>query len=77
MAKNNQKEKVKGAEKTCPACGTKFLCLHNQDCWCMDYSLSAETLAFLRKNYDDCLCPPCLSKHGLPVNDPSGSQSRN
>jgi len=64
-------------EKTCPECGTRFLCQHNSECWCMDYTLTAETLAYLRKTYDDCLCPACLSLHGLPKADPSHVHSHN
>ncbi len=56
-------------EKDCPVCKTRFLCMHNHECWCMDYSLTAETLAFLRQRYDDCLCPACLSHYGLPKDD--------
>ncbi len=70
-------DKKQGDKKTCPSCGVEFLCTHDKDCWCMNYSLSSETLAFLRKNYSDCLCPPCLSRHGLPQNDIMKSYSRN
>lgn len=74
----NENQHIKGGkEKLCPGCGTRFLCLHNADCWCMDYSLTGETLAFLRRTYDDCLCPPCLSKHGLPKQDATEAHSRN
>ncbi len=77
MARNQQNGGNDPKEKVCARCGTDFLCLHNQDCWCMDYDLTAETLAFLRKNYDDCLCPACLSRHGLPKDDPARGHSRN
>ncbi len=43
----------------------------------MDYNLTAETLAFLRKTYEDCLCPACLSLHGLPKDDPATGHSKN
>ncbi len=77
MSKGQPTEKDTAKEKTCPSCETRFLCLHNNDCWCMDYSLTAEKLAYLRNNYDDCLCPACLSQHGVPKTDPARVHSSN
>ncbi len=49
--------------KTCPRCGKEFECLHNQDCWCMDYKISPENLELIKKTYPDCLCPDCLASY--------------
>jgi hypothetical protein len=32
------------------------------NCECVSIPLSAETLSFLRNNYDDCLCSHCLQE---------------
>ncbi len=77
MTNKRQHIESAGREKVCPSCSTRFLCLHNESCWCMDYALTAEQLAYLRNNYDDCLCPACLAQHGEPVNDPQSGHSRN
>ncbi len=50
-------------QKNCAKCGTAFKCLYNKDCWCMDYKLSKDTLEELRKGFNDCLCPGCLSAY--------------
>jgi hypothetical protein len=47
--------------KNCSKCGKSFQCLHNKDCWCMDYEISPENLKKLQKTYKDCLCPECLA----------------
>lgn len=46
--------------KTCPACKKQFECLHNADCWCMNYKLSKEQLDMLRAKYNDCICEECM-----------------
>ncbi len=74
---NHNSNKDPGKEKECPLCNTRFLCSHSPECWCMDYSLTAETLAFLRQRYDDCLCPACLSHYGLPKNDADEAHTQN
>lgn len=49
--------------KKCPECGKELVCQHNQDCWCIEYKLTKETLEFLQKAYPDCLCQDCLSHY--------------
>jgi hypothetical protein len=48
-------------QKVCEKCGAKFDC-HAPwgPCWCDDVKLKTETLATLRAQYNDCLCPTCL-----------------
>jgi len=48
-------------QKVCEKCGAKFDC-HAPwgPCWCDDIKLKRETLASLRAQYSDCLCPTCL-----------------
>jgi hypothetical protein len=47
--------------KVCEACGTGFDCFTPRGpCWCEDVKLSSETLAELRAQYRECLCPACL-----------------
>lgn len=50
--------------KICPKCGKAFECLHNENCWCLGYEVSPENLEILRKEYENCLCPDCLSDYG-------------
>lgn len=48
-------------QKTCSKCSSPFTCQNEQrGCWCEKLSLSAETLAYLRQHFDNCLCPACL-----------------
>ncbi|MGH7839497.1 MAG: cysteine-rich CWC family protein [Candidatus Binataceae bacterium] len=48
--------------KVCPGCGQGFQCLGLQPgCWCAQASLSPGTLAALRAQYADCVCPACLA----------------
>jgi transposase len=48
-------------QKTCPRCGRRFECLHNETCWCFAYVVPPENLEVIRKTYPDCLCPACLA----------------
>jgi len=51
------------AFRRCPACGAVFEC-HSQTgnrCWCMDIKLSDKQLEHIKKTYDGCLCPKCLT----------------
>jgi hypothetical protein len=51
-------------EKTCSKCAAPFTCQNEaRGCWCEDLTLSAETLALLRQQYDNCLCPACLKSY--------------
>lgn len=47
--------------KTCPKCGSKFECLHNENCWCFGYIVPPENLEIIKKSYNDCLCRTCLA----------------
>jgi len=49
------------ASKTCGKCGRAFLC-QSGGCWCEEVKMSAETLRWLSRAYDDCLCPVCLGE---------------
>lgn len=49
-------------EKTCSKCKAPFSCQNEmRGCWCEDLTLNAETLALLRQQFDNCLCPACLA----------------
>jgi hypothetical protein len=49
-------------QKICQACGTQFPCASpSGPCWCEDVKVSTQTLAELRVQYDECLCPKCLT----------------
>ena len=50
-------------QKYCAKCMATFECLHNEHCWCMSYKISKENLEYLKKTYDNCLCPECLSAY--------------
>lgn len=57
-----QKNKETFVKKTCPKCGSKFVCGANVGkCWCQSYRLSANSLEKLKENYSNCLCPDCLA----------------
>jgi hypothetical protein len=48
-------------EKKCSKCGVKFTCQNEtRGCWCEQFTLSKEVLDFLKKHYENCLCPGCL-----------------
>lgn len=48
-------------EKTCSKCKAPFTCKNEErGCWCEDLTLDPETLAALRQQFDNCLCPRCL-----------------
>jgi hypothetical protein len=48
--------------KTCPHCKATFDCSHDNltDCHCVTVPLDEQQLAYIRENYDDCLCNACL-----------------
>lgn len=51
-------------EKTCSKCSASFTCKNEtRGCWCEDLTLGAETLALLRQQFDNCLCPACLATY--------------
>ncbi|HEY9176087.1 MAG TPA: cysteine-rich CWC family protein [Flavipsychrobacter sp.] len=54
------------ATKQCSKCDAAFTCTAPiAGCWCEQYQLTGETLATLRAQYADCLCPQCLSDIAL------------
>ena len=58
-------------EKSCAKCGQPFGCGGLLGCWCRDVKLDEKTLADLRQQYADCLCPDCLKALATPVTDTS------
>jgi hypothetical protein len=58
-------------EKRCSKCGAAFDCGGLFGCWCRDVKLDEATLADLRQQYADCLCPNCLKALAIPVTDGS------
>ena len=49
-------------KKICPRCGKEFECVNSIDCWCVKIKLSDRAKAFLKENYQDCLCGQCLQE---------------
>src|SRR6185369_12896114 len=44
----------------CSKGGDPFRCSGILGCWCGDVKLDKATLAALKEQYDNCLCPTCL-----------------
>jgi hypothetical protein len=60
-------ETTKNAEAKlkCEACGKKFGCgAQTGKCWCFEIETDEETLAELKENFQNCLCPDCLTSGG-------------
>lgn len=54
------------ASKNCSKCNTPFVCdCENPGCWCENLFIDLDTLDKLKKQYDNCLCPACLSKYAI------------
>jgi hypothetical protein len=48
-------------QKVCEKCGVKFDCYSlGGPCWCEEVTLIPQSLANLRAQFNDCLCPTCL-----------------
>jgi ribosomal protein L34E len=60
-------EKIVPKIKNCSKCGKAFECLHNKDCWCMDYVISPENLQKIQETYADCLCSECLKGYATAI----------
>jgi Cysteine-rich CWC len=58
-------------EKQCAKCGQPFDCGGLLGCWCWSVKLDRATLASLKAQYADCLCPDCLKILQNPVTDAS------
>lgn len=48
-------------DKICPKCNSKFPCM-GEDCWCEHYQILPKNLHYIRKTWDNCLCPECLKE---------------
>lgn len=62
-------------KKTCPRCGKKFECRHEDisHCDCSKIKLSKETIAYLKQHYADrCLCGNCLKQIERELNQVNG-----
>jgi hypothetical protein len=59
-------------EKRCSKCGLAFDCGGLFGCWCRDVKLDQPTLAALKQQFADCLCPACL-KEAAMVDAPTKS----
>ncbi|MEO8768462.1 MAG: cysteine-rich CWC family protein [Ferruginibacter sp.] len=55
-------KQCKHEEKICPRCGNTFECKIGDimNCQCHGISFTNEAIAFVSRNYDDCLCRVCL-----------------
>ncbi len=49
--------------KKCEHCGKEFECLHNEKCWCLNYTVSKKLADYFKANFKDCLCEDCLKWH--------------
>ena len=49
-------------DKKCPKCGAPFICRHNDivRCQCAEVKLTEAAQAYIKANYNDCLCVNCL-----------------
>ncbi|MBQ4421321.1 MAG: cysteine-rich CWC family protein [Bacteroidales bacterium] len=52
-------------KKICPKCKEEFECKHNENCFCMKYSISEQNLNILKKEFDNCLCEDCLKEYAI------------
>lgn len=58
------------AQKQCSKCGKSFdCCADGSGCWCEQYSVKTDTLAELKENFADCLCPSCLAEYAAGKKD--------
>jgi hypothetical protein len=47
----------------CESCGNPFECgAKLENCWCFSLAIPEENLAQLNQQFQNCLCPECLSK---------------
>ena len=46
--------------KSCPRCGSEFVCTHDINCQCVGITLTDSARAYLRTHSSDCLCRNCL-----------------
>lgn len=54
----------KHEEKQCPRCKVNFECKAGSitQCQCKDIKLTESETAFIKKQYNDCLCIKCLKE---------------
>ena len=56
--------------KTCESCGETFGCGAKLDgCWCADVDLAPALARELKAKYKDCLCPKCLGRMAVHIDD--------
>ncbi|WP_454061196.1 cysteine-rich CWC family protein [Candidatus Nitrospira salsa] len=55
-------------QKSCSQCGEMFGCTSGHGCWCQDVSLTKEQLQWIEAQYDNCLCPGCLTSMSKELN---------
>jgi hypothetical protein len=48
------------ANKTCPNCGSGFVCEGDQDCWCERVQIHKAQMLAILEQFNDCICPACL-----------------
>ena len=51
------------AEKTCPACGSRFRCEGERDCWCERVPVHRARMVEILERYTDCICPACMERY--------------
>lgn len=60
--------------KTCERCAQPFGCGYSS-CWCRDVVVTEAQYANIIKQYEDCLCPSCLSElTARPPETPDSTQ---
>jgi len=59
----------KNGRKKCSKCDLPFTCGNEKPgCWCESLSLGAAALEELKTEFENCLCPACLTIYAMPVN---------
>jgi hypothetical protein len=54
-------------EVICPRCGKRFVCSHDENCFCTKYHLSIESKKDIQSKWTECLCEDCLSLYAQPI----------
>lgn len=54
------------AIKNCSKCSSLFECsCETYGCWCENMFVDIKTLAEIKNQFDNCLCPACLNKYTI------------
>ena len=48
-------------EKVCGNCQRPFSCSQAVGCWCGGIKLAESQLAWIKRRFDNCICPDCLA----------------